>query len=383
MAAKKVVRKAPISKVPVKKSTTAKVVVQKKKTSATSERAIAPSGYGKFLTSLKKHIRSAQLSAAVALNKELTQLYWQIGSEILQRQRKEGWGTKVVDRLAHDLEVAFPEMAGFSRSNLLYMRAFAEAWPDRKVIEQFVMQLPWAHNMVLLDKLKRPEERLWYAKATIQFGWSRSVLALQIKAKAHKKHGKAITNFKQTLAPEHSDLAHQTLKDPYTFDFLTIAADATERDLENGLVDHIQKFLLSLGVGFAFVGRQFHLEVDGSDYYIDLLFYHLRMRCYFVIDLKMHEFKPEFVSKIGFYLSAVDDQFRNGDDKPTLGLLLCKGAKKLTVEYALRGTNQPIGVSEWNTKLVASLPKRFQNMLPSTAEIEKELVNKRHRKTKK
>ncbi|MBK6884440.1 MAG: DUF1016 family protein [Flavobacteriales bacterium] len=367
----------------VRKSATNKVVVRRKKTSATTERAIAPSGYGKFLTSLKKHIRGAQLNAAATLHRELTQLYWRIGSEILLRQEKEGWGTKVVDRLAHDLEIAFPEMTGFSRSNLLYMRAFAEAYPDRKPIEQFVMQLPWAHNMVLLDKLKRPEERLWYAKATVQFGWSRSVLALQIKAKAHKKHGKAITNFKQTLAPEHSDLAHQTLKDPYTFDFLTIAADAPERDLENGLVDHIQKFLLSLGVGFAFVGRQFHLEIDGDDYYIDLLFYHLRMRCYFVIDLKMREFKPEFVSKIGFYLSAVDDQFRYMDDKPTLGLLLCKGAKKLTVEYALRGTNQPIGVSEWNTKLVASLPKKFQKMLPSTAEIEQELVSKRRRRTKK
>jgi len=383
MPSKKIARKNAVNKVAVRKNTTAKVVVRRKSATATSTRSIAPSGYGKFLTSLKSHIRGAQLQAAAALHKELTQLYWYIGSEILQRQEKEGWGTKVVDRLAHDLEVAFPEMTGFSRSNLLYMRAFAEAYPDRKAIEQFMMQLPWAHNMVLLDKLKRPEERMWYAKATVQFGWSRAVLALQIKAKAHKKHGKAITNFKQTLAPEHSDLAHQTLKDPYTFDFLSIAADATEHDLENGLVDHIQKFLLSLGVGFAFVGRQFHLEVDGDDYYIDLLFYHLRMRCYFVIDLKMREFKPEFVSKIGFYLSAVDDQFRHADDKPTLGLLLCKGAKKLTVEYALRGTNQPIGVSEWNTKLVASLPKKFQRMLPSTEEIEKELVRKPRRKVRK
>jgi len=344
---------------------------------------IAPAGYGKFLASLKGHIRNAQLNAASTLQRELTGLYWHIGREILLRQEKEGWGTKVVDRLASDLQAEFPEMAGFSRSNLLYMRAFAEAYPDAAIVQQVAAQLPWAHNMVLLDKLKRTEDRLWYATAAMRHGWSRSVLALQIAAKVHKRQGKAITNFKRTLPPDRSDLAHQTLKDPYTFDFLTLGMDARERELERGLVEHVQKFLMELGVGFAFLGRQFHLEVEGEDYYMDLLFYHVRLRCYVVIDLKMGPFKPEYVGKMGFYLSAVDEELRHADDQPTIGLLLCKGAKKLTVEYALRGINKPIGVSEWNTKLVAELPKKLQRLLPSAAEIERELEKKPGKKQRK
>ncbi|MBP7514718.1 MAG: DUF1016 family protein [Flavobacteriales bacterium] len=348
-----------------------------------TSRMIAPAGYGRFLASLKGRIRSAQLNAASTLQRELTRLYWHIGREILLRQEKEGWGTRVVDRLASDLQAEFPEMAGFSRSNLLYMRAFAEAYPDPAIVQQVAAQLPWAHNMVLLDKLKRTDDRLWYATAAVRHGWSRSVLAVQIAAKAHKRHGKAITNFKRTLPPERSDLAHQTLKDPYTFDFLTLGMDARERELEQGLVEHVQKFLMELGVGFAFLGRQFHLEVEGEDYYMDLLFYHVRLRCYVVIDLKMGAFKPEYVGKMGFYLSAVDEELRHADDQPTIGLLLCKGAKKLTVEYALRGINKPIGVSEWNTKLVAELPKKLQRLLPSTAEIEKELEKKPGKKQPK
>ena len=348
-----------------------------------TSRTIAPAGYGKFLASLKGHIRNAQLSAASTLQRELTALYWHIGREILLRQEKEGWGTKVVDRLASDLQAEFPEMAGFSRSNLLYMRGFAEAYPDPGIVHQVAAQLPWAHNMVLLDKLKRTEDRLWYAAAAMRHGWSRSVLALQIATKAHKRHGRAITNFKHTLPPDRSDLAHQTLKDPYTFDFLTLGMDARERELEQGLVEHVQKFLIELGVGFAFLGRQFHMEVDGEDYFMDLLFYHVRLRCYVVIDLKMGAFKPEYVGKMGFYLSAVDAKLRHADDQPTIGLLLCKGAMKLTVEYALRGTNKPIGVSQWSAKLVAELPKKLQRLLPSTAEIEKELGKKPDRKQRK
>ncbi len=335
-----------------------------------------PAGYGRFLAGLKAHIRKTQLGAATALQRELTMLYWRIGSEILDRQRSEGWGSKVVERLAADLQAAFPEMTGFSRSNLLYMRAFAEAYPEPAM----VTALPWAHNLVLLDKLKRTEERHWYAAAALRYGWSRAVLAAQISAKAHRRHGKAITNFKNTLPPDRSDLAHQTLKDPYTFDFLTLGLDARERELERGLVEHIQKFLVELGVGFAFLGRQYHLEVDDEDFYMDLLFYHVRLRCYVVVELKMGSFKPEYVGKMGFYLSAVDAQLRHPDDQPTIGVLLCQDSKKLKVEYALRATNKPIGVSDWRTKLVSDLPKKLQRLLPSALDIEKELKARKSRK---
>jgi predicted nuclease of restriction endonuclease-like (RecB) superfamily len=339
-------------------------------------RRVVPAGYPRFLTVLKDHIRQAQVKAALSVNSELIKLYWHIGREILLRQRKEGWGSKVVDRLGADLLAEFPEMTGLSPRNLLYMRAFADAYPDPSIVQQVAAQLPWAHNLVLLDKVKRTEDRLWYAAAAVRHVWSRSVLSLQIAARAHKRHGKAITNFQRTLPPGRSDLVQQTLKDPYTFDFLTLAVNARERELEQGLVEHVQKFLIELGVGFAFLGRQFHMEVEGEDYYMDLLFYHVRLRCYVVIDLKMGAFKPEYVGKMGFYLSAVDAELRHADDQPTIGLLLCKGAKKLTVEYALRGTNKPIGVSQWSTRLVAELPRKLQRLLPTAAQIEKELEKK-------
>ena len=343
-------------------------------------RDVMPAGYNRFLGSLKERIRKAQLQAVLSVNAGLIELYWRIGREILVRQRREGWGAKVVDRLGHDLLKAFPGMTGLSPRNLLYMRAFAEAYPGIAIVQQVAAQLPWGHNMVLLDRLKTSELRAWYANATMRFGWSRSVLALQIEAKAHKRHGKAITNFKRTLPPERSDLLEQTLKDPYNFDFITLGPQARERDLQRKLVAHIRKFLLELGVGFAYMGEEYHMEIDGKDYYMDLLFYHVRLRCYFVIDLKMGEFLSEHVGKMGFYLSALDDQLKHPEDQPTIGLLLCKGARKLTVEYALRGTNKPIGVSEWNTKLVAELPKKLQRMLPTIARIEKELRKKQDEK---
>ncbi len=227
--------------------------------------------------------------------------------------------------------------------------------------------------MLLLNKLKQPELREWYARKTLEHGWSRAVLTAQIQTRAHGRQGKALTNFQQTLLPPQSDLAQQALKDPYTFDFLTLSADARERELEQGLVEHIQKFLLELGVGFAFVGRQVHLEVGGEDYYLDLLFYHLRLRCYVVIDLKMEPFKPEFAGKMNFYLSAVDDRMRNPQDQPTIGLLLCRDKNRITVEYALRQMSKPIGVAQWRTRLVESLPKKLKGALPSVTELEKEL----------
>lgn len=332
-----------------------------------------PVGYGKLLTDIKTRIRAAQVKAVLAVNRELILLYWEIGHGILVRQQEEGWGAKVVDRLARDLHAAFPGMHGFSSRNLKYMRAFAEAYPQRPFVQQVAAQIPWFHNCLLLDRLRQPDLRHWYIHQTISNGWSRNMLAFQIASGLHQRQGRAITNFRRTLPPPQSDLAQQTLKDPYNFDFLTLAADAHERDLEQGLLDHIQRFLVELGVGFAFVGRQYLIEVDEQDYFLDLLFYHLRLRCFVVLDLKMKPFQPEFAGKMNFYLSAVDDQLRHPDDKSSIGLLLCQSKQSLTVEYALRDLTKPIGVAEWQTKLVESLPKELKGKLPAVAEIEAEL----------
>jgi predicted nuclease of restriction endonuclease-like (RecB) superfamily len=259
------------------------------------------------------------------------------------------------------------------------VRQTPDSIPSQVVAESFVAppepvaSLPWGHNVVLLQKVKSAPERFWYARKAVEHGWSRAMLTHHIEAQLHKREGKAVTNFQRTLPPPQSDLAEQTLKDPYNFDFLTLRSDAHERDLELGLLDHIQKFLLELGVGFAFVGRQHHMEIGGQDYYLDLLFYHLRLRNYVVIDLKMKAFEPEFAGKMNFYLSAVDDQLRHTDDKPSIGLLLCKERDHLTVEYALRDLKKPIGVAQWQTKLVESLPKNLKGSLPTIKEIESEL----------
>jgi predicted nuclease of restriction endonuclease-like (RecB) superfamily len=264
-------------------------------------------------------------------------------------------------------------MGGLSGRNLKYMRAFAEAYSEGSIVQQLVAQLPWGHNILLLTKVKKPEHRLWYAQATIANGWSRAVLDAQVATHAHRRQGKAVTNFKRTLPAERSDLAQQTLKDPYTFEFLNIAADVRERDLEQALVDQIQKVLLGLGAGFAFVGRQVPLKVGRKDYFLDLLFYHLKLRCYIVVELKMEPFEPEHAGKMNFYLTAVDEKLRHPDDKTSIGLLLCKDNDKLVVEYALRDVAKPIGVAEWHTRLVATLPKKLRGALPSVADIEKEL----------
>lgn len=334
-----------------------------------------PSGYAPLLADLKARVRSAQVRAVLSVNRELVLLYWHIGGQILRCQREEGWGAKVVERLAKDLRAEFPEMHGFSRANLLSMRAFAEAYIDEAIVQQLVGQLPWGHNVLLLAKVKNAEQRLWYAQQTLEHGWSRAVLTAQIQTDAHKRQGKALSNFKQTLPPPQSDLAQQALKDPYVFDFLALSADARERELEQGLVNHIQRFLLELGVGFAFVGRQVHLEIGGEDYYLDLLFYHLKLRCYVVIDLKMEPFKPEFAGKMNFYLSAVDDTMRHQQDQPTIGLLLCRDKNHITVEYALRHMAKPIGVAQWRTRLVESLPKKLEGALPSVKDLERELAD--------
>lgn len=331
-----------------------------------------PSGYTDWLIELKTRIHSAQQRAALAVNRELVLLYWQIGRDILERQSREGWGAKVIGRLAHDLRTEFPDMHGFSRSNLMSMRAFAAAWPEAEIVQQAVGQLPWGHNLVLLSKLKQPQQRLAYAQRAIEHGWSRAVLNIHIETHLLEREGRALTNFNARLPSPGSDLAHQTLKDPYLFDFLGIGKEADEREIETALVRHVTQFLLELGAGFAFVGRQVHLEVGGDDFFVDLLFYHLKLRCYVVVELKAEKFKPEHLGQLGFYLTAVDMQFKAEQDAPTIGLLLCKNKNKIVAEYALRNSSQPIGVAEY--QLIASLPAKLKTALPSIEQIEQELA---------
>lgn len=267
-----------------------------------------PDNYDEFLHSLKDRIRTAQVRAALAVNKELVLLYWQIGKEILERQEQEGWGAKVITRLAKDLKAEFPEIKGFSARNLLYMQSFAEAYSDELIVQQAVAQIPWGHNVRILDKVKDYDERLWYIQQTIENGWSRAVLEHQIGSRLFQRQGKAITNFEQALPKPQSELAQQILKSPYNFDFLSLGKEALERDLERALIAHMRDFLLELGVGFSFVGSQYPLEIAGQEFRIDLLFYHLKLRCFIVIDLKMGKFEPSYSGQINFYVNVVDDQ---------------------------------------------------------------------------
>lgn len=331
----------------------------------------APAGYAELLEDLKARIRSAQTRAGLAVNRELVLLYWETGRQILFRQDKEGWGAKVIERLARDLSAEFPDIRGFSSRNLKYMRAFAETYQDKQFVQQVVAQIPWGHNVRILDHVKESTQREWYIRRTIQHGWSRNVLVHQIESSLYGRQGKVITNFDRTLPAPQSELALQVLKDPYVFDFLSIGEEAKERDLEKALLEQIRVFLFELGVGFAFVGSQYHLEVGGEDFYIDLLFYHLRLRCFVVIELKVGEFQPEYAGKMNFYLSAVDDILRHKDDHPSIGIILCKAKNKVIAEYALRDTRKPIGVSGY--KLTETLPKNLKGELPSIKELETSL----------
>ena len=332
--------------------------------------ALLPEGYPAFLCGLKQRIQQAQVKAMLAVNRELVLLYWQIGRDILDRQETEGWGVGIIARLSRDLHFEFPDVKGFSPRNLRYMKAFAEGWPDRSIVQQLAAELPWFHNCVLLDKVKTPEERLWYIQQTIANGWSRNVLVLQIESGLYRRQGKAQTNFALTLPSPQSDLATQLLKDPYNFDFLTLSKEAHEKDIEAALVEHIRKFLLELGVGFAFVGSQYPLEVGGQDFRIDLLFYHLKLRCFLIIDLKAREFLPEDAGKMNFYLSAADDLLRHPDDQPTIGLILCKSKNGVVAEYALRDISKPLGVSEF--RYLEQLPDNLKGTLPTIEELEAE-----------
>jgi predicted nuclease of restriction endonuclease-like (RecB) superfamily len=331
-----------------------------------------PADYGPWLAELKGRIHAAQQRAALAVNRELVLLYWQIGRDILARQGREGWGTKVIERLALDLRNSFPGMKGFSRANLMYMRAFAEAWPEEAIVQQAVGRLPWGHNLVLLTRLKQPQQRLAYAERAVEHGWSRNVLNIHIERRLLEREGRAATNFALRLPAPASDLAHESLKDPYLFDFLGVGDEAGERAIEDAIVHHITRFLLELGAGFAFVGRQVHLEVGGEDFFIDLLFYHLKLRCYVVVELKAGAFKPEHAGQLGFYLTAVDEQMRAEHDSPTIGLLLCKSKNKVVAEYALRDSSKPIGIAEY--QLIEALPVDLQTSLPSIEAIEQALA---------
>ena len=305
------------------------------------------------------------------MNRELVLFYWHIGIDILQRQAREGGGAKVIDKLAHGLRVAFPDMKGFSPRNLKYMRTFAQAWPDPAIVQAVLAQLPWYHHVALLDKLKTEEARRWYVAKSIEHNWSRNVLVMQIETRARERSGQAITNFAQQLPSPQSDLARESLKDPYRFDFLGLSDMAQERESESALVEHISRFLLELGAGFAFVGRQVHLEVGGDDFFIDLLFYHLKLRCYVVIELKAGPFKPEHVGQLSFYMTAVDMQMKSEHDAPTIGLLLCKSKNKVVAEYALRDSAKPMDIAEY--QLIEALPYDLQTSLPSIEQIEREL----------
>jgi predicted nuclease of restriction endonuclease-like (RecB) superfamily len=330
-----------------------------------------PDGYADWLADLKGRIHTAQQRATLAVNRELVLLYWHIGRDILARQAEQGWGAKVIERLAHDLRAAFPDMKGFSPRNLKYMRAFAEAWPEAEFVQEVLAQLPWYHQLALLDKLPGPETRRWYAAKALEHNWSRNVLAMQIETRLLERSGKAVTNFAAHLPKPQSDLARESVKDPYRFDFLGLTDEAQEREIEHALVQHVTDFLLELGAGFAFVGRQVLLDVGGDEFFIDLLFYHLKLRCYVVIELKGGKFKPEHLGQLGFYLTAVDRQVKSEHDNPSIGLLLCKSKNKVVAEYALGDKTQPMGIAEY--KLLESLPLELQTSLPSIEQIEREI----------
>lgn len=333
-----------------------------------------PVDYAAWLADLKTRIHRERLRVVLASNTVMVLLYWDIGRSILDKQADQGWGSRVIDRLATDLREAFPEMKGFSPRNLKYMRAFASAWPEREIVQRTVAQLSWRQNLALIEKLADSRDRLWYAAKTLEHGWSSNILTIQIEAQAHRRQGKAQTNFPATLPPTDSDMAVQVFKDPYLFDFLGTDVPRREVELEQGLVAHIQKFLLELGQGFAFVGRQVHLEIGDEDVYLDLLFYHLKLRRYVVIELKARKFQPGDGAQLGIYMTAVDRLLCHPDDKPTLGLLLVREKNRVMVEYALGGNTRPIGVAEWETRLTQTLPKELQTSLPTIEEIEAELA---------
>jgi predicted nuclease of restriction endonuclease-like (RecB) superfamily len=320
--------------------------------------------YFEVLNALKQEIKTARVRAHMSVNQELVLLYWRIGKEILKRKSELGWGSKVIDQLSQDLQHEFPEMKGLSARNLVYMQTFAAAYPDYEFTQQVAAQIPWGHNQVILDKISDAQVREWYLKKTIENGWSRNVMVMQIESQLHEREGKAQTNFAQVLPAQSSDLAQQLFKNEYNFEFLGLAKDSLEKQIERSLVDHIRDFLLELGTGFAFMGTQYKIEVGGDEFYTDMLFYHTRLRCYVVCELKTGKFIPEYAGKLSFYLTAIDRQVKLPDDNPTIGLLLCQDANHIVVEYSLADKKQPLSVSKYRT-LREDLPKELETALPS------------------
>ncbi len=361
--------------------------------------------YRQWIVSIKKRIQASQIKAAIAVNRELLELYWFMGQQIIERQESAKWGDGFLVQMSDDLLKEFPEMKGFSHRNLKSIRQWFRFWnsaleigkqpaaqlppkgkqlvsqtetkqplpnsPITPIAPQLVSQIPWGHNILIIQKLSDPKDALFYVQGTIENNWSRAVLTHHIESNLHLREGRAINNFAATLPEPESDLAKQLLRDPYNFDFLTLTQRHNERELEDGLIEHITKFLLELGAGFAYVGRQYKIEVDGDQYSIDLLFYHLRLHCYVVIDLKVVKFKPEFAGKLNFYVSAVDSQIRNEGDAATIGILICKSKSDIKVEYSLRDLNKPIGVSEY--QITQNLPEQLRSSLPSIEQIEAEV----------
>ena len=367
-----------------------------------------PADFPILLKEIKSRIQQGQTRAMLAVNAELVQLYWDIGSIIAARQQQEGWGAAVIPRLSRELLNQLPEVKGFSERNIKSMLAFYRQYPDpSEFVQQAAAQLPgrpispqpvaktrkagkvpqpaaqlhdsvlwsipWYHHVVLMEKVKDRATRLWYMQQTLANGWSRNVLLAMIQSEAHARQGQAITNFERLLPPPQSDLVQQTLKDPYIFDFLTLQEPFHERELETNLLHQLERFLLELGQGFAFVGRQYYLKVGDREFYIDLLFYHLELRCFVVIDLKKGEFKPEYAGKMNFYLSVVDDQLRYAADAASIGLILCQDRNHIVAEYTLRGVDKPIGISEY--ELTRALPPNLKSALPTVEEIEAELAD--------
>lgn len=327
--------------------------------------------YRQVLDEIKLHIRSSQLRAVLSANSELIGLYWHIGHSIVTLQAANSWGTAVVEQLAADLRAEHPGIQGFSRTSLFAMRQMYIFFSHRfETVPRIVGQLPWGHIRTILGKIKDVDVALFYMTAYTENGWTRPILELQIEQSLHIRQGAAPTNFSNVLPSPQSELAQQSFKDPYLFDFLTLSKRAIERDVEKQLIDHITRFLLELGKGFAFLGRQYPLEVNGKNYILDLLFYHTKLKCYVVIELKIGEFKPEYAGKMNFYLSAVDDLLRSDSDAPSIGLILCKGKDKFDVEYALRDINKPIGVSSFITR---EIPVEVKSQLPTVEQLEQEL----------
>ncbi len=334
-----------------------------------------PDSYTDMRDAIIAKINDSRIRFTIQVNTGMIELYWEIGNEILRRQKSEGWGAKVIDRLSKDLKETFPDMSGFSPRNLGSMKKFAASWTDSSILQQVVAKIPWRSNIVLMEKLSDEQARLWYANRLIENGWSSNVLDMMISTRLIERQGKAVNNFEVALPSPDSDLAREIFKDPYLFDYLGTGGKRREREVEQALTDHIEKFLLELGQGFAFVGRQVRLELAGDEFVLDLLFYHLKLRCYIVIELKACEFEPGFVSQLNLYQNVVNDVLRHPDDKPTIGLLLVKGKNKTIVEYSLAGFRNPIGVADWQEQLVKELPEDLKSSLPTIEEIERELEN--------